>query len=85
MLDLNDIQKNEDNSLAEPLRLAEVIRTACIQAALAGYEDASLSGLCHEGAWERAIDAIRELKLETLIQLTGKEETINTWAEDPEL
>jgi hypothetical protein len=54
--------------LAEQRRLAEAVRAACIRTALAGYEDASLSGLCHEGAWERAIDAMRELKLETVIQ-----------------
>ncbi len=53
------------------LQLAEAIRAACIQAALAGYEDASLSGLCHEGAWERAIDAMWELKLEAVIQEVG--------------
>jgi hypothetical protein len=53
---------------AEQRRLAEAVRAACIRAALAGYEDAGLSGLCHEGAWERAIDAIRELKLEAIIQ-----------------
>jgi hypothetical protein len=52
----------------EQRQLAEAVRAACIQAALAGYEDAGLSGLCHEGAWERAIDAMRELKLEAIIQ-----------------
>jgi hypothetical protein len=57
---------------AEQHQLAEAIRAACIRAALAGYEDASLSGLCHEGVWERVIDAIRELKLEAIIQEVGR-------------
>ena len=60
-------QKEEIIS-SEQRQLAEAIRTACIRAAIAGYEDASLSGLCHEGAWERAIDAMLELKLEAVIQ-----------------
>lgn len=44
----------------------EEVRAALIQAALDGYERASLSGLCHEGAWEAAISAMRALDLESL-------------------
>lgn len=58
----------QETASVEQRRLAEAVRAACIHAALAGYEDAGLSGLCHEGAWERAIDAMRELKLEEIIQ-----------------
>jgi hypothetical protein len=46
--------------------LAERIREACVVAALAGYEDAAISGLCHEGAFEVAISAIRRLDLDDL-------------------
>ncbi|MSS71141.1 MAG: acetyltransferase [Candidatus Latescibacteria bacterium] len=49
-------------------KLAEVIREACVRAALEGYERAGISGLCHEGAWECAVDAIRSLDLEALIR-----------------
>jgi hypothetical protein len=42
----------------------EEVRAALIRAALDGYEGASLSGLCHEGAWEAAISAMRALDLE---------------------
>jgi hypothetical protein len=56
----------ENKLTAEQRRLTEAVRQACLQAALAGYEDARMSGLCHEGAWECAIDAIRTLKLETI-------------------
>lgn len=48
-------------------RIAEAIRQACIEAALEGYESAGISGLCHEGAWENAISAIRRLDLEGII------------------
>jgi len=36
----------------EPLQIAEVVRQACLTAALRAYEDAGLSGLCQEGRWE---------------------------------
>lgn len=49
------------------LALAERVRCACVNAALAGYEDAGLSGLCREGAWEAAISAIAKLDLTTLL------------------
>lgn len=52
---------------ARDRRLAERVRAACIDAALAGYEDAAISGLCGEGACEAAISAIRRLDLERLL------------------
>ena len=64
----NNDQKNEVLSLSEQRQLAEAIRQACIQAALAGYEDAGISGLCHEGAWECAIDAIRSLDMNAILE-----------------
>jgi hypothetical protein len=56
------------------LRVAEAIREACITAALEGYEDASMRGLCHEGAWERAIDAMRALNLKGLLARLSSDE-----------
>jgi len=47
--------------------MAERVRQACIEAALAGYEDASMSGLCAEGALEVAISAVRGIDLEPLL------------------
>jgi glutamate formiminotransferase/formiminotetrahydrofolate cyclodeaminase len=41
------------------------LRHALIAAATAAYEDAGLSGLCVEGRWEAAIDAMRRVELET--------------------
>ncbi|MEQ9278646.1 MAG: acetyltransferase [Balneola sp.] len=42
---------------------AEIIREACINAAKEGFMDASISGLCNEGAVEAAISAIQKLDL----------------------
>jgi hypothetical protein len=52
----------------DPLQLAAAVRTACIQAALDGYEQAQIAGLCQEGAWEAAVDAMRMVDLETILQ-----------------
>jgi len=48
--------------------LAQAVREACLTAALQAYEDAGLSGLCHEGRWECAVDAIRTLDLQALVR-----------------
>jgi hypothetical protein len=46
----------------------EQVRAACIQAALDAYETAAADGLCAEGAWECAVEAMRRLDLASLIQ-----------------
>ena len=51
--------------------LTEAVRTACLRAALAAYEDAGIQGLCAEGRWECAIGAIQSLDLEALIATAG--------------
>jgi len=48
--------------------MAEAVRAACIDAALRGYEEASLSGLCGEGALECAVSAMRTLALEPVLR-----------------
>jgi hypothetical protein len=50
------------------MQRAEAVRQACIAAALQAYEDAGVSGLCHEGRWEYAVDAMRSLPLRPLVQ-----------------
>ena len=47
----------------ERVRLAERVRSSLVLKALAAYEDAALRGLCHEGAWEAAVSAMRQLDL----------------------
>jgi hypothetical protein len=51
-------------------KLAEAVRAACLEAALRAYEDAGISGLCEEGRWECAVQAIQGLDLTALIQQT---------------
>ena len=54
--------------MEEHVQRAEAVRQACIAAALQAYEDAGISGLCHEGRWEYAVDAMRGLPLRPLLQ-----------------
>lgn len=48
--------------------LAEAVRAACINAAKAGYQNAAMAGLCHDGAWEAAIGAIQMLDVDAVIE-----------------
>jgi len=54
---------NSDQSPVNSNKQAEKIRQACIGAAREGFMDASISGLCTEGAIEAAISAIQNLDL----------------------
>ena len=49
--------------MAADLRILEEVRRRLLEAALKAHEDASLQGLCAEGAWEAAVSAIRRLEL----------------------
>ncbi len=51
----------------EQKRLAEAVREACARAAIEAYEEAGLAGLCDEGRWEAAIDRLRTLNLEPIL------------------
>lgn len=57
----NDVQ------LVELRKLVEQVRAACVEAALTAHEDAAANGLCAEGAWECAVDAMRHLNVVALI------------------
>lgn len=50
------------------VHLSETVRKACVDAAQNAYEDAGFSGLCADGRWECAIEAIRHLNVSALIQ-----------------
>ena len=54
--------------------LADSVRDSCIDAALRAYEDAGISGLCAEGRWELAIQAMRCLDLGSIVS-SALEET----------
>ena len=60
--------KQEGAPITDPLELAGRVRNACVLAALDGYERAQIAGLCQEGAWECAVDAMRTLDLRTILQ-----------------
>jgi len=51
-----------------PSILVETVRAACLDAALLGYEDAGIYGLCAEGRWEAAVAAIRHLDLSGMLE-----------------
>lgn len=53
---------------AEARRVAERVRRECVRAALAAWEEGGIAGLCAEGRWELAVDAIRTLDLQALLQ-----------------
>jgi hypothetical protein len=48
--------------------LAKRIRNTCIEAVLQAYEDAGIQGLCAEGRWEAAVDALRTVELAPLLR-----------------
>lgn len=59
--------------MIDPTELAARVRSACVQAALDGYEQAQIAGLCQEGAWEVALDAIRMLDLKEILRMMDPE------------
>lgn len=56
------------NPSGDPQQLAETIRQACLHRAIEAYEEARMDGLCHEGAWEIAVNAIQTLDLGALLR-----------------
>lgn len=50
------------------LRVSLAVREACVQAALEAYEGGGISGLCAEGRWELAVDAMRSLDLRAIMR-----------------
>jgi len=59
--------------VTHPIEIARAVRSACVQAALDGYEQAQIAGLCQEGAWEVAVDAIRMVDLKEILRKTAAE------------
>lgn len=51
-------------------RVAEAVRAACVAAAQQSYERAAADGLCDEGAWEVAIDAMRSIDIDEIARAT---------------
>jgi hypothetical protein len=51
----------------EQYQLAEKVKDACIEAAKEGFQDASISGLCTEGAMEAAVSSIQKLDIQKIL------------------
>ncbi|MBZ0143953.1 MAG: hypothetical protein K8F56_10250 [Rhodocyclaceae bacterium] len=60
--------------MSDPQKIAEAVRRACVDAALEAYEDAQIRGLCREGAWEVAIEAVRTLDVAAVIAAAEKKD-----------
>jgi hypothetical protein len=59
---------NDNKELpSNKIHLGQTVRNACIQAARESFRDASMSGLCREGAIEAAIGAMQSLDVEKLV------------------
>ena len=50
------------------VQMAERVRAALVDAALAAFEDAEIRGLCCDGAWEAAVSAMRQLELQDVVE-----------------
>jgi hypothetical protein len=61
---LEGVAMNDDEKRA----LARAVQQACIETALAAYEQAGISGLCQEGRWEVAVGAMRSLDIDALLR-----------------
>ncbi len=59
--------------------LARSTVESCVAAAQQAYEDAKISGLCDEGAWEVAIGAIRSVNVDRIVEMhvAGRSESAN--------
>lgn len=57
----NQIDSNEYE------QLALLIKSECVKTAVEAYETASQNGICHEGAWECAVDSMKSMKVEEII------------------
>lgn len=55
----------DDATLA---KLAEKIRATFLDTAINSYEDAAANGLCAQGAWEVAVDAMRRVQVTDLLK-----------------
>lgn len=57
----------DKTEIEQSIALALAIRHRCIETALQAYENAAISGLCCEGAWEAAIGSLKMLEPESLL------------------
>lgn len=59
---------NEDELVKERLyQIATAVCDDCFSAAVTAYENARIDGLCHDGAWECALEAMRAMDFEAIM------------------
>jgi hypothetical protein len=63
--------------------LAERVRAALIDGALAAHEDAGVRGLCAEGAWEAVLTALRKLDVEPVCRAAAQVAHANGSTDSP--
>lgn len=61
-------------NLKNEKRVAQKVKDACIRAAKEGFWDASMRGLCSEGAIEAAIGAIQSLDIKKIVTEAKQQE-----------
>ncbi len=59
---------HETDLTKRQIEIAEIVKEECLRAAVKGYENAAMSGLCCEGAWEAATGAVKMLDVELLLK-----------------
>jgi len=67
----HDVDGGGDRVVTRPTNrhdreLLEAVRQACLDAAADAYEDAGIRGLCGDGRWECALQAIRAIDLDAV-------------------
>jgi pentatricopeptide repeat protein len=62
------LQPTKMKPTIKELKLAESVRKVCLENLQRSYEEAGISGLCHEGRWEYALDVLRNLSTENLLK-----------------
>jgi hypothetical protein len=63
---------NQKQTQSSEITIARNVQDACIQAAKEGFRDASMQGLCSEGAMEAAVSAIQMLDAAKIARETGQ-------------
>lgn len=63
------------NHSSDSLALAKAIQEECVKEARNGFRDASIRGLCSEGAMEAAISAIQMVEVEKIVKKFDQSET----------
>lgn len=66
MADDGEPMTSDDGKATDVTRVFKHVQQACRQAAVEAFEDAQIRGLCAEGAFEAAMQAIDQLKVDHL-------------------